>query len=69
MHRSKRIGEASVKELCEREVMLEDILDSLKQERNFALRTNDWPRVSLANERIKETNERLCSIGAALAIR
>jgi len=55
-------------QLIVREKHLEDIRDHLRDERNFALSTKDWPRKAEAERSLKLVNERLLNVSLKLAV-
>lgn len=55
-------------DLIAREKMLEDVADSLDQERKFAISVQDWPRKTECERRLKVARDRLLSIHLKLAV-
>jgi hypothetical protein len=55
-------------DLIVREAHLSDIVDSLQQERRFALETQDWPRKREVEHSLKLANERLLTVSLKLAV-
>lgn len=53
--------------LIVREKHLEDIVESLKDMRNFALRTKDWPRKAEVERSLKLAQERLLRVAMKLS--
>lgn len=55
-------------DLVVREAHLEDIIDALRSERNFALATKDWPRKREVENSLRLAQERLCNVSLKLAV-
>lgn len=55
-------------DLLTRERELEDIAEYLRDERNFALRVQDWPRKASAERRLKVVQEKLLTVARKLAV-